>query len=124
MSSNKNTEPSDCAPRHVAEVLAALGKLMQELHEQDLALQNAVSHLASSATSASPQLRQIQHIDVITQTHSDLARFLPELASCLEKTDFDQVRLAEKLHLQSLRDQLLDKSTDNSEVLSGELSLF
>ncbi|MEP5759451.1 MAG: hypothetical protein ABJ327_09175 [Litoreibacter sp.] len=48
---------------------------MRELHQQDLALQNAVSTLASSASSHGAQVVHIQHIDLVTQTHDDLARF-------------------------------------------------
>ncbi|MEO9824452.1 MAG: hypothetical protein ABJF50_08560 [Paracoccaceae bacterium] len=99
---------------------------MRELHQQDLALQNAVSTLASSASSHGAQVVHIQHIDLVTQTHDDLARFLPELASCLTETKFDHTKLAEILRLQSLRDQLLNTqdSSPKDAVTSGELSLF
>lgn len=99
---------------------------MRELHQQDLALQNAVSKLAASASSHGAQVLHIQHIDLVTQTHDDLARFLPELASCLTETNFDENKLAEILRLQSLRDQLLSPqdATAEANVPSGELSLF
>lgn len=115
----------ECTPSNVADVLAALGELMRDLHHQDLALQNAVSKIASNASNEGAEVAHIQHIDLVTQTHDDLARFLPELAAALESTNFDPKRLAKILRLQSLRDQLLsDGNTDDAKTPSGELSLF
>lgn len=68
------TRPARAA-HEVAGVLAALGELMKELRDQDLALQNAVSELASKTAADGEQLVHIQHIDLITQTHEDLAPF-------------------------------------------------
>lgn len=117
------TRPARAA-HEVAGVLAALGELMKELRDQDLALQNAVSELASKTAADGEQLVHIQHIDLITQTHEDLARFLPELAACLESTKFDQSKLTQKLRLQSLKDQLLDSEVNQRSTSSGDLSLF
>ena len=117
------TRPARAA-HEVAGVLAALGELMKELRDQDLALQNAVSELASKTAADGEQLVHIQHIDLITQTHEDLARFLPELAACLESTKFDQGKLTQKLRLQSLKDQLLDSEVNQRSTSSGDLSLF
>ena len=122
----ENSAFEKCTPEHVAGVLTALGNLMHDLHRQDLALQKAISNLAVNATDTYEEVAHIQHIDLITQTHEDLARFLPELATALERTDFDYETLAERLRLQSLRDQLLKKnnSSDETEPVAGELSLF
>lgn len=98
---------------------------MRDLHQQDLALQNAVSQLSMGPSLQGAHVYHMQHIDLITQTHEDLARFLPELASCLSETNFDQSRLANVLQLQSLRDQLLHSHDDTGpKTESGELSLF
>lgn len=97
---------------------------MKQLRDQDLALQNAVSVLVSKTAAAGEQLIHIQHIDLITQTHEDLARFLPELAACLESTKFDQSKLTQKLRLQSLRDQLLESEGNQRSGNAGDLSLF
>lgn len=115
-----------CTPDHVADVLAALGVLMCDLHKQDLALQNAVAELATVAPREATKVSHIQHLDLITQTHEDLSRFLPRLAEALSETDFDPQRLAKVLRLQSLRDQLLkpDSIVNEPPVSSGDLSLF
>lgn len=112
-------------PHTVADILAALGDLMQGLHKQDLVLQDAVSKLAASSKIGA-EVAPIQHIDLITQTHDDLSRFLPILAEALSQSNFDEEKLAKILRLQSLRDTLLkkDASTAISERESGELSLF
>jgi hypothetical protein len=122
---NDNSASSKCTPDHVANVLAALGKLMHDLYLQDLALQNAISKFAVNAN-ASTEVAHIQHIDLITQTHEDLAQFLPELAMALKQTGFDENKLAKRLRLQSLRDQLLRNANpaDANETPSGDLSLF
>lgn len=122
----ENPAFSKCTPEHVADVLAALGELMHDLHLQDLALQTAVSRLAAAAQNSGHEITHIQHIDLVTQTHEDLAAFLPELATALEQTEFDKDRLAKRLRLQSLRDQLLrsETSDDDTATPSGDLSLF
>lgn len=99
---------------------------MRDLHLQDLALQNAISKITNNASSEGAEVAHIQHIDLVTQTHDDLARFLPELATALEHTHFDANRLAKMLRLQSLRDQLLSKgdASGDTHTPSGELSLF
>lgn len=98
---------------------------MRSLHEQDLALQNAVSELAVYAPKEGAQVAHIQHIDLITQTHDDLSRFLPQLATALSETNFDEEKLANMLRLQSLRDQLLNPNAPAAhDVSSGDLSLF
>lgn len=123
---DENPASTKCTPEHVADVIAALGNLMRGLHAQDLALQNAVSRLAVHAPQQGAEVAHIQHIDLVTQTHEDLSRFLPQLAVALENTDFDAQRLAKMLRLQSLRDQLLNPSAgqETPEVSSGDLSLF
>lgn len=116
----------DSTKGDVASVLSALGKLMDGLRQQDLALQNAVTQLASTATDMSDELIHIQHIDLITQTHEDLARFLPALAACLEDTKFDHQKLAEKLRLRSLQEQLLGQNGDTAanSTEAGDVSFF
>ena len=117
--------PPDTTKGDVASVLSALGQLMQDLRQQDLALQNAVSQLASNTTEVSDELIHIQHIDLITQTHEDLARFLPELAACLERTEFDHQKLAQKLRLRSLQEQLLGQEDDaDASAPPGDVSFF
>lgn len=118
--------PSDTAKGEVASVLSALGQLMHDLQQQDIALQKAVTELASSATEISEDLLHMQHLDLITQTHEDLARFLPELAACLEHKDFDHQKLAQKLQLRSLKDQLLGQknATNNPTPKAGDVSFF
>lgn len=119
-----NEPPPKRATHEVAGVLSALGKLMKQLRDQDLALQNAVSELASKSTAAGEQLVHIQHIDLITQTHEDLAQFLPELAACLESTNFDEGKLTQRLRMQSLKDQLLDAELEPTPTNPGDLLLF
>ncbi|NNE89889.1 MAG: hypothetical protein HKN27_17610 [Silicimonas sp.] len=120
-----NSDPQDTSGE-VAGVLSALGQLMRDLRAQDLALQDAVSKLAAATSKAGKEVVHIQHVDLITQTHDDLARFLPELAACLEHTDFDQEKLAQKLRLQSLKDQLLVRGSDPDDTANapGDVSFF
>jgi hypothetical protein len=114
----------DATQGEVASVLLALGRIMHDLQKQDLALQKAIASLASNAQTASADMVHLQHVDLVTQTHEDLARFLPELAACLERTGFDQQKLSQKLRLRSLQDQLLAKEAIGDETDSGDVSFF
>ena len=108
----------------MAGVLTAMADLMHELQTNDLALQNALSSLAAQANS-SPEMVDLQHVDILTQTHGDLASLLPTLASALAGETVDKADLRSSLSLRSLQDALLDKTSRTEDEHSpGELSLF
>ncbi len=109
----------------IACILHALADMMSTFRQQDLALQDALSSVAAMTQSA-PQLNSLQHIDLITQTHADLARFLPELAAALAGENVRPHDLRASLTLRSLQDQLLDPEHDaNNDALEpGDLALF
>lgn len=108
----------------VAVVLGAMADLMERFHESDMALQSALSVLASRAR-ATPDMVDLQHVDLLTQTHCDLARLLPELAACLKGRPTEMAHLKSKLTLRSLQDALLEGEQDREDRPEpGELSLF
>ena len=109
-----------------ARIIGALGQLMVDYHARDLAVQNAVSELTSSPTTTGLNLADLQHIDLVTQTHADLARFLPRLAEGLRSTGGADPSLAGSLTLRSLQDVLLNPAQDDaaSQVDPGEMDLF
>ena len=115
-------------PQDVARILGAMGQLMEKLHSSDLALQDAVSVMTSQTKGAAPDFSQLQHIDLVTQTHADLARFLPQLADCLVGHPVHHGKLAGALTLHSLQNMLLglagSQDCDPENVEAGELSLF
>lgn len=101
-----------------------MADLMANLQANDLALQNALSSLATHVRS-SPEMNDLQHVDLLTQTHGDLANFLPTLAVALRGENVDKNALQRKLSLWSLRDTLFSGSeTQTGDFEPGELSLF
>ena len=111
-------------PEDVARILSAMAQLMDQMHKRDLALQDAISDLTDLAAPIPESLRHIQHIDLVTQTHSELARFLPQLADCLVGHPVHHRKLAGALTLHSLQNLLLGHRTEAETVEAGELSLF
>ncbi len=111
-------------PEDVARILSAMAQLMDQMHQRDLALQDAISDLTDLTAPVSESLRHIQHIDLVTQTHGDLARFLPQLADCLVGHPVHHRKLAGALTLHSLQNLLLGNSAEADAVEAGELSLF
>lgn len=108
----------------IAAILVAMAKLMDGFRQSDLALQKALSSLATRANS-SPEMKGLQHIDLITQTHGDLANFLPALANAVKSGNVDYAALRDKLALQSLQDTLIDaQDHEVADHTPGELSLF
>ena len=113
----------------VARILGAMGQLRERLHECDITLQDAVSDLTSRSDCLPTDFAHLQHIDLVTQTHADLARFLPQLADCLVGHPVQHGKLAGALTLHSLQNVLLglNGAADDAEeetLEAGELSLF
>ena len=124
-----STDPID--GEIAARILGALGQLMIDFHDRDLAVQNAISELTSLPNVGGLNVVDLQHIDLVTQTHADLAQFLPKLAECLRDDDFGQASLAGTLTLRSLRDVLLGAEPSTAadfetqeEESPGEMLLF
>ena len=108
----------------VAAVLDALADLMANMRASDLALQNALSSLAVHARS-SPEMNHLQHVDLLTQTHGDLANFLPTLAAALKGETVNKDALQSRLSLRSLRDTLfVEPETQSRDFEPGDLSMF
>ncbi|MEM8802791.1 MAG: hypothetical protein AAGF55_09670 [Pseudomonadota bacterium] len=113
----KNVDKTD-----VARVLAAMANLMSDFGRHDLELQNALSAISERAR-ATPEMGHLQHVDLITQTHEDLAKLLFRLAHSLEGEATDLDTLRQTLTLRSLQDALID-GAPVEDVETGELSLF
>lgn len=90
-----------------ARIIGALGQLMIDFHHRDLAVQNAVSDMTTNSGGNGLHLTDLQHIDLVTQTHADLARFLPKLAQGLRESSMSESNLASTMTLRSLQDALL-----------------
>lgn len=112
--------------RTVAEVLLAMGRLMEECHRKSLELQEAISlSLPVDGTDPS-RLETYQHLDHVTQMYEDLGRLLPRLSRAL-RTDAASIDdLAATLRLHSLRERLFDAAAAGHEPrhFSGEVSFF
>ena len=106
-----------------AEVLRNIAAMMATFHSRDVALQDALSNMTrmSGETGA---MHELQHIDMLTQTHEDLAKLLPVLADCVRGTPTHLNQLKAALTLRSLQDKLLDTNSDEAPPDTGELSLF
>lgn len=107
----------------VAGVLNAMAALMDAFHANDLALQGALSTLASHARETAG-IGDLQHVDLLTQVHRDLARLLPALASCLEGAPMDRRALKGTLTLRSLQDALIEQTGDDDLPQAGDIALF
>lgn len=106
----------------VAEVLCAMADLMATFRNHDLALQDALSSISARAR-ATPEMGNLQHVDLITQTHGDLAKLLPKLAAALSGEGVKKEALKQTLTLRSLQDALID-GTNDQETAAGDLALF
>ncbi len=114
-----------------ARVVGALGQLMIDFHHRDLAVQNAVSEMTCSTQGNGLHVTDLQHIDLVTQTHADLARFLPKLAQGLRENDITEKGLANTMTLRSLQDALLRvplagelEHVVDDQVDPGDMELF
>ncbi|MEO0917487.1 MAG: hypothetical protein AAFY31_10980 [Pseudomonadota bacterium] len=111
-------------PEDVAEILENVGALMEGFRKSDLALQNALSSL-TPLSGAAPNLFELQHVDLITQSHADLGRLLPVLAKALSGQRISRADLHRTLTLRSLQDSLIDSKAEAASGFEpGELSLF
>jgi hypothetical protein len=66
----------------------------------------------------------LQHVDLLTQTHCDLARLLPILASSARGEPTRTQDLKGTLKLQSLQDALIGHARGADETEAGEVSFF
>ena len=111
------------AAEDVADILLSLAALMETFHQSDIALQNALSGLpAGSSTSA--DLSGLQHVDLVTQTHRDLARLLPILASSARGVPTPSSQLKEALTLRSLQGALIEGVEEADDTAAGDVSFF
>lgn len=108
----------------IAHVLQSMAEHFVRLRASDLALQDALSALAARARTT-PEMNDLQHLDLLTQTHEDLTRLLPRLAAILRGERIDQDTVKNTLSLRSLQDALFDPSGGDAPAPApGELSLF
>jgi hypothetical protein len=128
------SQPPDTLPSANAEfaarIIGARGQLMTDFHDRDIAVQTAVSDMTSTAEGHGLNFSDLQHIDLVTQVHEDLARFLPKLAQGLREGDLVENSLASTMTLRSLQDALLrgpvaNAHPDLEECLdSGDVDFF
>lgn len=107
----------------VATILTRISGLLKAFHESDLALQDALSALASQARS-SHEIIDLQHVDLVTQTHADLAALLAELGICLSGRPRGRSQLKRAMTLRSLQDSLIEATDDGDDTVPGDLALF
>lgn len=121
----QNKHPSESLdPSEVATVLEAISALLLSLHRSDIALQSALSKLAAHVK-ATPDIVDLQHVDLVTQTHSDLAMLLSELAGCMSGRPTSRQDLKAVMTLRSLQDSLIEQSAGSGTATApGELALF
>ncbi len=98
---------------------------MERLHDADLQLQEALSTLAIRAKSV-PEVGCLQHVDLLTQTHCDLARLLAVLASSMNSNSVERDALKASLSLKSLQDTLFDgdERQEDDPQEAGDMVLF
>lgn len=107
-----------------ADVLLAIGRLMDDCHREALALQEAISLSLPMDAADLSRLETYQHLDHVTQVHADLGRLLPELSRALEDDARRVDHLAGTLRLISLRDRLFGTADARAAPPSGEVSFF
>ncbi len=110
-------------PKDVAEILRAMAELMTDLRQQDLALQDALSSISARARLV-PEMGCLQHVDLVTQTHDDLASLLVILSDALDGESVNSDELKRSLSLRSLQDSLIDRDASAQNVAPGDLALF
>lgn len=115
---------TEMRPSDLVEVLEATSALLVSFHRSDIALQDALSTLAARAR-ATPDMVDLQHVDLVTQTHADLAKLLSELAACLAGRPTRKEDLKSSLTLRSLQDSLIEPAeTGPADAAPGDLALF
>lgn len=112
-----------CSTQQVAQILSASATLMESFFQSDLALQDAIADLTKNA-GASADMASLQHADLLTQTHADLAKLMGALSAVLEGIDIRPADLRNTLTLRSLENALFDPGVPTDQTASGELSLF
>lgn len=110
-------------PDDIGAVLDNLASLMEDLHRSDEALQNALSSLAKGGETE-PTLFELQHVDLLTQSHFDISNLARCLADWARGRRVGRSDLRASLRLRSLQDRLVDAHAVRGEIEAGELSLF
>ena len=118
-----SAQTTACDTSDVAQILGATATLMESFHQSDLAMQDALSTLAAHARVA-PDMVDLQHADLLTQTHADLAKLLGALSQLLGGDAITLTDLRGTLTLHSLQDALLEPHAETDAIEHGELSLF
>ena len=126
MTDDATTLDTSQTGKTVAEVLLAMGQLMQDCHRESLALQDAISRRLPPNSGDRAGIAAFQNLDHMTQVHDDLARLLPELARALDGGTGPVDGLADALRLVSLRHRLFEKTQGAGATWnpSGEVDFF
>ncbi len=119
----EHTSSKCLGPEEIGAVLENLAVLMEELHRSDEALQKALSSLANGGDTE-PTLFELQHVDLLTQSHFDISKLTRVLANWARGTNVTKQDLRKALTLRSLQDKLVDARPGSETVEAGELSLF
>ncbi|MEM6388053.1 MAG: hypothetical protein AAF718_17645 [Pseudomonadota bacterium] len=120
---NAHASSDILGPDDIAEVLTNIASLMQDFHRSDEALQVALSSLAEG-TDTAPTLFELQHVDLLTQSHFDLGKLMSVLAEAARGKAVNRGDLRDALTLRSLQDSLIDSQAQPKQNEAGELSLF
>ena len=108
----------------VADILETLGETFASVHQEDVALQAAICVLVSNNEGALRFSKDLQHLDLITQLHADMARVLDVFVRQIHNGKIVQQELLEVLSLQSLRDCFEGKPTARSRQNPGDMTIF
>ena len=109
--------------RFVGDVLARLSTLMGSFHERDMALQDALANLSPNAATPS-HLTDLQHVDLLTQSHCDLSNLLKLLSEWAHGKPTFVIDLQDALTLRSLQDKLITATPAVPAKTAGDVSFF
>ncbi len=109
----------------LADVLARLSHELRTLAHASAALEAAVQDalLAKDASNQSVDLHNIQHLDLLTQTLADIARFTEKIAMQATDSVVDLDDALAVLQLRDLRQGLAGKRVKNA-INAGHVDVF
>lgn len=94
-------------PETVADVLQRLSILMEQMQDRDIRLQTTISEISKERTLATDEIEALQYLDLSTQIHGDLQRFLTRLSGDVGNGSLNHETLSATLKLGSLKKGLL-----------------
>lgn len=114
------------ADPNLAAILGRVASILSDLHLDGLAIQRDISDLINYLDDIPEDLRDIQRLDSLSQTHADLAAFVQTLSQDLEAGMVDNCRLRDALRLGAMKKILLDEHEEDhtSDHGAGDVAFF